>query len=85
MPIDGNFYLLKDLARLSGHSIYTLKYYLKLGLIRETGRSPATRFRYFTDATLERLAHIRAWQREGKRLAEIMALTGAPAESGRGA
>ena len=27
-------YLIKDLTRLSGHSIYTVKYYLNLGLIK---------------------------------------------------
>jgi len=66
-----NIYLIKDLARLSGYSVYTLKYYLKRGLIRESGRSPETRFRYFDDATLERLSHIRLWRKQGKGLAEI--------------
>jgi hypothetical protein len=35
-------YLLKDLARASGHSVYTVEYYLKEGLIREFGRGPFT-------------------------------------------
>src|SRR3990167_2339568 len=66
-----NLYLMKDLSRLSGHSIYTLKFYLKLGLIKESGRSPETRFRYFDDATLAQLSQIRAWRKQHKTLAEI--------------
>ncbi len=66
-----SIYLLKDLARLSGHSVHTLKFYLRQGLIREIGRSPSTRFRYFDDSTLDRLSAIRAWRRQGRSLAEI--------------
>lgn len=64
-------YMIKDIARLSGHSIYTIKFYLKLGLLHEVGRSPETRFRYFDDLTLERLAQIRALRKQGKSLAQI--------------
>jgi DNA-binding transcriptional MerR regulator len=67
----GQLYLLKDVSRLSGQSVYTLKFYLKLGLIQEAGRSPETRFRYFDDATLEQLSRIRAWRKQDKSLAEI--------------
>ena len=63
--------MLKDLSRLSGHSIHTVKFYLKRGLIQETGRSPSTRFRYFDESTLERLAKIRALRKQRKSLAEI--------------
>ncbi len=69
-----NIYLIKDLSEITGHSVYTLKYYLKLGLIRESGRSPETRFRYFTDETVQRLRQIRAWRKEQKSLAEIRRL-----------
>ena len=69
-----NLYLLKDLSRLSGHSVHTLKFYLKRGLIKETGRSPETRFRYFDDTTLSRLSAIRAFRRQQKSLAEIQRL-----------
>ena len=69
-----NIYLLKDLSRLSGHSIHTLKFYLKLGLIQEAGRSPETRFRYFDDSTLAQLSKIRLWRKAGKSLAEIQRL-----------
>ena len=69
-----NIYLIKDLSRLSGHSIHTLKFYLKLSLIKETGRSPQTQFRYFDDSVLEQLSKIRAWRKEQKSLAEISRL-----------
>jgi DNA-binding transcriptional MerR regulator len=69
-----NLYLVKDLSRLSGHSIHTIKFYLKLKLIQEAGRSPQTRFRYFNEETVERLAKIRALRKEGKRLSEIAQL-----------
>jgi len=54
-----NIYLLKDLANISGHSTHTLKYYLRLGLIQEIGRSPVTNFRFFDDTALSRLKEIR--------------------------
>jgi DNA-binding transcriptional MerR regulator len=52
-------YLLKDLSLKSGFSIYTIKFYLKMGLIKEIGRSPDTNFRYFDDTTVKKLAKIR--------------------------
>ena len=66
-----NIYLIKDLARLTGYSVYTVKYYLKEGLIQEVSRSPETRFRYFDDTTIERLKRIRDLRREGKHIKEI--------------
>ncbi|MBI4341701.1 MAG: MerR family transcriptional regulator [Candidatus Omnitrophica bacterium] len=69
-----NIFLIKDLSRFSGHSIHTLKFYLKLGLIQEVGRSPETRFRYFDQTTLEQLSRIRALRKERKSLAEIQQL-----------
>ena len=74
MALIANIYLLKDLSRLSGHSIHTLKFYLKRGLIKEAGRSPETRFRYFDDATLSRLSQIRAFRKQQRSLAEIQRL-----------
>ena len=75
-----NIYVVKDLSRLSGHSVYTVKFYLKLGLLREFGRSPQTRIRYFNDATLDRLSMIRQLRKEQKSLAQIRQLleTAAP-------
>ena len=66
-----NIYLIKDLARFTGYSIHTLKYYLNIGLIREVSRSPETRFRYFDDTTIERLKRIRALRKEGKSIKKI--------------
>jgi DNA-binding transcriptional MerR regulator len=66
-----NTYLIKDLAYLSGHSIHTVKFYLKIGLISEVSRSPETRYRYFDDSTIELLKRIRALRREGKSIKEI--------------
>jgi len=62
---------MKDVSRMSGHSTYTLKYYLQLGLVEEIGRSPATNFRYFDDSTLERLKAIRVLRNQGFSLGEI--------------
>ena len=69
-----NFFLIKDLSRLSGHSVHTLKFYLKLGLIHEVGRSPETRFRYFDQTTVEQLSRIRSLRKERKSLEEIRQL-----------
>jgi len=69
-------YLIKDLARMSGQTVYTLKYYLNIGLIKEVGRSPETNFRYFNDTTIERLRKIREFRRENKSIAEIKEILG---------
>ena len=73
-----SIYMLKDVARLSGQSIYTIKFYLKLGLIREVGRSLETRFRYFDDSTIDRLQHIRSLRKQSKSLQEIHQLLEGP-------
>lgn len=67
----GNTYLIKDLARLSGYSVYTLKFYLKIGLIKEVSRSPETRFRYFDDSTVDRLKKIHSLRKKERSLKEI--------------
>lgn len=63
-----DIYLIKDLAKLSGFSIYTIKYYLNIGLIKEIGRFPETNFRYFNDSTLEQLRKIRQLRRDKKSI-----------------
>jgi DNA-binding transcriptional MerR regulator len=70
--MNANIYLIKDLARTTGYSIYTLKYYLKIGLIREVSRSPETRYRYFDDSTIERLKKIRGLRKNQRSIREIM-------------
>ena len=66
-----NIYLIKDLAKLSGYSTHTLKFYLRLGLLQEIGRSPMTNFRYFDDSTFHRLKKIRELQKRKLSLREI--------------
>jgi DNA-binding transcriptional MerR regulator len=66
-----NIYLLKDVARISGQSIHTLKYYLNLGLIKEIGRSPDTNFRFFDDSTIETLNKIHQLRLKKVHLKEI--------------
>ncbi len=64
-------FLIKDLSILSGLSIYTIKYYLKLGLIKEIGRSPETNFRYFDNSTLEALNSIIQYRKNNISLGKI--------------
>ena len=66
-----NIYLIKDLARKTGYSIYTLKYYLKIGLIKEVNRSTETRYRYFDDTSVELLQKIRTLRKQGKSIRQI--------------
>lgn len=66
-----NLYLIKDLARSTGLSIDTVKFYLKIGLISEVGRSPETNFRYFDDSTVEALNKIIKLRRQKHSIQEI--------------
>jgi DNA-binding transcriptional MerR regulator len=66
-----NIYLIKDLARVTGYSIHTLKFYLKIGLLKEVSRSPETRYRYFDDTNVVLLRKIHTLRKEHKSLQEI--------------
>jgi DNA-binding transcriptional MerR regulator len=66
-----NVYLLKDLSKMSGYSTHTLKFYLRLGLFKEMGRSPSTRFRYFDDSHVAKLRTIKRLTQEGVSLQAI--------------
>ena len=66
-----NVYLLKDLAQFSGLSIDTVKYYLKIGMIKEVERSPTTNFRYFDESTVEKLRKIREMRKSNIPLTRI--------------
>lgn len=66
-----DIYLIKDLARITGLSIYTIKYYLNLGLIKEIGRSPQTNFRYFDNTTADALNNIISYKKQGMSLDKI--------------
>ena len=69
-----DIYLIKDLSRMTGLSIYTIKYYLKMGLIKEVGRSSETNFRYFDSQTADDLKRIIAYKKENISLAKILEL-----------
>lgn len=71
---NNSIYLTKDLARLSGLSIHTIKYYLKLKLIKEIGRSPETNFRYFDGSTVDALNKIIRYRRQNISLGKISEL-----------
>lgn len=69
-----NIYLIKDLARMSGLTTHTIKYYLRIGLLKEFGRSPETNFRYFDDGSLKTIQKIKTLQTREKTLNEIKIL-----------
>jgi len=69
-----NIYLLKDLARISGLSTHTVKFYLRIGILKEFGRSPETNFRYFDDSSLKTIKRIKTLQEQDKSLKEIQVL-----------
>ena len=66
-----SIYLIKDLSKVSGCSTHTLKFYLRLGVLKEIGRSPETNFRYFDDSSYDRLKEIRKLQSKKMSLKEI--------------
>lgn len=66
-----NLYLIKDLSRISNNSIHTVKYYLKIGLLKEKARSPETGFRFFDDESLKRLEQIRSLRKKGWSIQRI--------------
>jgi len=68
-----NIYLIKDLAQVTGYSVDTLKYYLKIGLIKETARGFDTNFRFFDDSTAQSLMIIRELRKQGQTLEQIKA------------
>lgn len=67
----GNIYLLKDVATISRQSIHTVKYYLKIGLIKEAGRTPDTNFRFFDDSIIKTLGKIHELRRKKTSLKAI--------------
>jgi len=66
-----NIYLIKDLAQATGYSVETLKYYLKIKLIKEVARGFETNFRFFDDSTAEKLKEIRGLRKQGRSLDQI--------------
>lgn len=68
-----SIYLLKDLAAVSGYTTHTLKFYLRVGLIKEIGRTKVTNVRYFDDSSHRRLQQIRRWRQQNLTLKQIQA------------
>ena len=66
-----DIYLIKGLSCITGISVYTIKYYLKLGLIKEVGRTSQLDYRYFNDSTVKQLAKIRRLRKERISIGKI--------------
>lgn len=56
---------------MTGLSVDTVKYYLKIKLITEAGRSPETNFRYFDDSSVENLNKIIGLRRQKYSITKI--------------
>ena len=69
--MERNIYLLKDLAHITGYSVDTLKFYLKIGLIKEVARGIKTNFRFFDDSTVGELKTVRDFRKDGVSLQKI--------------
>jgi DNA-binding transcriptional MerR regulator len=63
-------YMISDLASVTGLSRYTLNFYLKLGLINESGRTESN-YRFFDQAVVDRLHHIIRLRQAGCTLKQI--------------
>jgi len=66
-------YMISDLASATGLSRYTLNFYLKLGLIEESGRTQSN-YRFFDQAVVDRLHRVILLRQEGHTLQQIKAL-----------
>lgn len=69
-----------QLAKAAGVSADTVRYYVRLGLIRAV-KDPQNRYRYFPAASVQRLKFVKAAQRLGFKLQDIQ-LIFADAEQG---
>ena len=65
-------YMISDLASTTGLSRYTLNFYLKLGLIEESGRTESN-YRFFDQTVVDRLHRIIGLRHEGLTLQQIKA------------
>jgi DNA-binding transcriptional MerR regulator len=63
-------YMISDLASVTGLSRYTLNFYLKLGLINESGRTESN-YRFFDQAVVDQLHHIIRLRQAGCTLKQI--------------
>ncbi len=67
-----SIYMIGDLARHTKYSIDTLNYYLRIGLIKEVGRSERSNYRYFDDSTLESIKKIQELRMQKVPIKEIL-------------
>ena len=65
--------MISDLAATTGLSRYTLNFYIKLGLVEESGRTESN-YRFFDQAVVDRLHRIITLRQEGYTLQQIKAL-----------
>jgi DNA-binding transcriptional MerR regulator len=63
-------YMISDLASATGLSRHTLNFYLKLGLINESGRTESN-YRFFDQAVVDRLHYIIRLRQAGCTLKHI--------------
>ncbi len=66
-------YMISDLASVTGMSRHTLNFYLKLGLIEESGRTESN-YRFFDQTVVDRLHHIIRLREDRHSLKQIKAL-----------
>jgi DNA-binding transcriptional MerR regulator len=66
-------YMISDLASATGLSRHTLNFYLKIGLIEESGRTESN-YRYFDQTVVDRLNCIIRLRQEGHALNAIKTL-----------
>ena len=67
-----NIYLIGDIARITGLSIDTLNYYMRIGLLDEVGRSPRNNYRFFDDSTVDYLEKIKKMRLEKLSIKELL-------------
>jgi DNA-binding transcriptional MerR regulator len=65
--------MISDVASATGLSRHTLNFYLKFGLIEESGRT-VSNYRFFDQAVVDRLKEIIHLREEGRALNEIKGL-----------
>jgi len=65
--------MISDLASVTGLSRYTLNFYLKLGLIAESGRTESN-YRFFDQTVVDRLHRVICLRHKGFTLQQIKVL-----------
>jgi DNA-binding transcriptional MerR regulator len=73
LPLVQKIYMISDLASVTGLSRHTLNFYLKLGLIKESGRTESN-YRFFDQVVVDRLHDIIRLRQAGCTLKQIQAL-----------